>query len=95
MLDSLNHALDFELPSSKYIKGIAYSAESGIDHTYRIDEDGNFVFIATCTNIPLKNYVDYLTARPYAIYKTDDVERFYMESLIRILFTVQQNEGFK
>lgn len=74
MLDSLNHALDFELPSSKYIKGIAYSAESGIDHTYRIDEDGNFVFIATCTNIPLKNYVDYLTARPYAIYKTDDVE---------------------
>ena len=74
MLDSLNHALDFELPSSKYIKGIAYNAESGIDHTYRIDEDGNFVFIATCTNIPLKNYVDYLTARPYAIYKTDDVE---------------------
>ena len=74
VLDSLNHALDFELPSSKYIKGIAYSAESGIDHTYRIDEDGNFVFIATCTNIPLKNHVDYLTARPYAIYKTDDVE---------------------
>ena len=74
VLDSLNHALDFELPSSKYIKGIAYNAESGIDHTYRIDEAGNFVFIATCTNIPLKNYVDYLTARPYAIYKTDDVE---------------------
>ena len=74
VLDNLNHALDFELPSSKYIKGIAYSAESGIDHTYTTDEDGNFVFVATCTNIPLKNYVDYLTARPYAIYKTDDVE---------------------
>lgn len=74
VLDSLNHALDFELPSSKYIKGIAYSAESGIDHTYTTDEDGNFVFVATCTNIPLKNHVDYLTARPYAIYKTDDVE---------------------
>ena len=74
VLDNLNHALDFELPSSKYIKGIAYSAESGIDHTYTTDEDGNFVFVATCTNIPLKNHVDYLTARPYAIYKTDDVE---------------------
>lgn len=66
-LENSNTELTLENTSVSFVRGVAYNRDEGIDDNFSTDDEG-FTYVGILTNIPVENYVSYITARPYIIY---------------------------
>ena len=70
-LEAKNVELTLDLTEVAFVKGVAYSTESGIDKIYSITEDGDYIYTGVLTGIPVTRYTSYISARSYIIYEVD------------------------